>query len=160
MKTHNRSMPLIVLAALLMTCLLGVTVYAHAALATEVEPGIVRFHYDDDSPMAKAFITVYDTQNNEIETSQTDKDGLFDYSGYENVGTISAGDPGGHHVDFVVAAGIPDAEDTPPADTNNSSNTSPSNTGGNTWIVIVVVVAIAVVAGAAYMINKNKTNKS
>ena len=118
-----------------------VTLSAHGVLSKEVETGKVRFSYDDDSPMSGGYISVYDKDGKEIATGQTDDDGMFDFSKYENVGKITVTDTFGHHRTHVIAA---EHQDQTPSHRHSQGNQ-------HHWITIIVVAALLAVAAVFYL---------
>ena len=119
-----------------------VTLSAHGVLSKEIETGKVRFSYDDDSPMPRGYIGVYDKDGKEIATGQTDDDGMFDFSEYENVDKITVTDTFGHHQTHVIAV----------AQQNQATSHEHSHDHGNHhWITIIVVAALLAVAAVFYL---------
>lgn len=86
----------------LMTVISGSAVLAHGLFSEDNGTGQVRFYYDDDTPLAKGYVVVFDIDGNEIGKGATDSEGLFDYSRFENVGKISVDDVHGHHCDHEI----------------------------------------------------------
>ena len=126
------------------TIISGTTALAHGVFCESTEPGKVRFYYDDDAGMAFAFVTVYDQAGNEIAKSETDRDGMFDYSQHKDAAKIVAADTYGHQCEHVLTA-------TPPEITTKPQQNSPLLLG-------VVVVALLVIAAAFYALGKKKPN--
>ena len=122
------------------------TLSAHGVLSKEIETGKVRFSYDDDSPMSRGYISVYDKDGKEIATGQTDDDGTFDFSKYENVEKITVTDTFGHHQTHVIAA----------AQQDQTTDNEHAHGNQHYWTTIIVVVALLAVAAVFYL-GKKKT---
>ena len=118
-----------------------VTLSAHGVLSKEIETGKVRFFYDDDSPMSRGYISVYDKDGKEIATGQTDNEGMFDFSEYENVDKITVTDTFGHHQTHVIEA----------VQQNQATSHEHSHSNHHHWITIVVVAALLAVAAVFYL---------
>jgi len=118
-----------------------VTLTAHGVLSKEIETGKIRFSYDDDTPMSRGYISVYDKDGKEIATGQTDDEGIFDFSEYKNVNKITVTDTFGHHQTHVIAAAQQD------------QTTSHEHAHGNQhhWITIIVVAALLAIAVVFYL---------
>ena len=122
-----------------------VTLPAHGVLSKEVETGKVRFSYDDDSPMASGFVNVYDKDGKEIATGQTDDDGMFDFSKYENVSKITVTDTYGHHQTHAIEAAQQDQT---------------TDHARNHHLVTIVVVAALLAIAAIFYLGKKKNGAS
>jgi hypothetical protein len=117
-------------AILIILLFTATTVDAHGVRWESISPNAVRFCYDDGSPMARGYITVYDGNAEEMATETADADGVFDYSTYRNAVRISCADVHGHCVSF-----SPDGKPMP-HQTQNA--------------VIVLIVVILLCAAAFY----------
>ena len=118
-----------------------VTLSAHGVISREIETGKVQFSYDDDSPMSRGYINVYDKDGKEIATGQTDDDGMFDFSEYENVGKITVTDTFGHHQTHIIAA----------AQQDQTISHEHSHGNHHHWITIIVVAVLLAVAAVFYL---------
>ena len=93
-----------------MVMLMSTIALAHGTLS-EFHPnpganeGVIRFFFDDDEFMSHVEVTVYDTSGVQIAVSETDARGLFDFSGFENVGHVIARYDAEHIQIHVVAEG-------------------------------------------------------
>ena len=118
--------------------------YAHGVLSDEPQPGIIRFSYDDGSPIPDGYISVLGADGSEIATGQSDDDGVFDYSQYENAHKITISDAYGHSASHLVTKTVQsEPVGTPEKPTNY----------GQTVIVITILL---VVAAGFYYWNKKK----
>ena len=165
---------------------LSTTVFAHALLTVEIEPGLIQFIFDDGDAMENAFISVYDESGTEIATGATDSLGRFDYSNYVNARSISAQDLFGHQI-YHVLENLIQAEEQEPEDVNEhgsdeeesevpsaneapaaaqpitNASAPPANTpdeSSNTILIIVVVAAIIAVAVVFHIINQKKKHNN
>ena len=140
----NQRILLLLLSVFIGTIISGTAALAHGVYCESTELGKVRFFYDDDAGMAFAFVTVYDQVGNEITKGETDRDGMFDYSQYENAAKIVAADTYGHQSEHVLAV-------TPPENATKPQQNSPMLLG-------VIVVALLVIAAVFYASGKKKPN--
>ena len=128
--------------------------YAHGVLSKETGQGKINFCYDDGSPVAKGYVNVYDKEGKEIATGQTDIEGNFDFSKYENVGKISVADVYGHHQTHVFAGQGQDHS----TDDHEHAHDHHHSHSGHAHVIIGVVAILLVLAAVFYLGNKKKNN--
>jgi len=109
---------------------------AHGVRAESVSTNKVRFSYDDNSPLTRSRITVYDVTGKEIAKGTVDTNGVFDYSAYKAAATIVAEDVFGHRGEY-----------------NVGEKASPHT---NLGVIVGVVGALLVVAAAFHLRNKRR----
>ena len=148
---------------------LCISAYAHEAIVKEIEPGKLRFFFDDDSPMSEAFITVYTKDGTEIATARADADGIFVYTDYEGAGKISGADASGHLVFFNIKTPAAQPAQTPatsqndaPAADEDAAVPEATETAGESpavsrqVIIVAVLTSLCVIAYVSYANNKKK----
>lgn len=114
------------------------TLYAHGVVSQQIGSGKVKFLYDDDTPLANGYVTVYGADGNEIATGQTDADGVFDYTMYENAAKVSISDVYGHHLTHEIGV-------SQNRSTEHHDHHSPG-TGNSFFVTVTVVAVLAAVA--------------
>lgn len=159
MKFHKISNSVIFSIAVFVSMMFvnSVCLYAHGILSKETETGKVRFSYDNGSPMASGFIDVYDKDGKEIAKGQTDAEGAFDYSMYENVGKISVSDTQGHHQTHVIGGAGQDHSSDHHGHTHDHNHDHDHTGNNNFYLVIGVVAVLLMIAAVFYLGNKKKT---
>ena len=88
----------------------SVTAFAHDTMSEfypnpGVNEGVILFSFDNNELMSNVRVTVYDTFGEQIATDTTDAAGLFDFSGFDNVGHVIARYDDEHIQIHTVAAG-------------------------------------------------------
>jgi ABC-type Zn2+ transport system, periplasmic component/surface adhesin len=128
------------------------SLYAHGVLSKEIEAGKIKFSYDDNSPLANGYIDVYDKDGKEIAKGQTNADGVFDFSKYENAGKISVSDVHGHHQTHVIG----EQGHSHSGDHSHDHDHSHDRHSGNKQPAIIVVVAILLTVAIVFYCARNK----
>lgn len=126
---------------------------AHGVLSKDVESGKIKFSFDNGAPLANGYVSVHDKDGQEIAIGQTDVDGIFDFSKYENVGKVTVADTHGHHRTHVIG----DSRHTH-SDDRSHDHDHDHHSNRNPLVMIVVVAALLAVAALFYLGNKKKNS--
>lgn len=141
------------------------SVLAHGVHSEEAGPNKVHFHYDDESPVKQAFITVRDSTGKELGSGKTDDQGNFDYTAFSNADEIEVNDPMGHHTTYSVRSKNDsghshshsghdhdhealdhEVHDHDQVHNTTSSSMEPSKSENKTTIVIIVLAVLVLIA--------------
>lgn len=141
---NNRCNLFLMLLLLAVSTMFSATALAHGLISEEAGEKQVRVCYDDDSPVRHGFVTVYDASGREIAKGETDSEGLFDYSKFDNAEKISIADAHGHSHEHFPNAGSPK---------------KPTATGHKTELIIVVFFLL-IAAAVLYNGRKKKEKAS
>lgn len=90
---------LIIMSILL---IIAVPVYAHKMSIEPVEDGIIKVQYDDGGISSRAEVTVYNSNDEEIEKGKLDEKGQFTYDTSKDAAYIVAEDGLGHKAEWKV----------------------------------------------------------
>lgn len=175
MKTKFKKLPMFLVLALLIISTMSVTVFAHGVQYQGLEGDKVQFTFDDGSPFNGAFVNVYDTNREIIDTAETDAEGYFDFSGYDvELAAIEAQDPAGHrsvyHIEegvmaepgvYVPQGGGNSGEADPAAQQEATTTTGRAPDADNTTMIVIIAIAAVAVVGivaivALFLFNSGK----
>lgn len=127
---------------LLIVCILmmfSATVYAHKMTIEPVEDGLIEVLYDDGSFSSRTEVTVYDSNDQVIESGKLDDEGRFTYDIDSNAEYIVADDGMGHRAEWTVG-----------------EEAGSSSSHASKYIRIAVVVLVLVGVGGIYYVRRGK----
>ena len=88
----------IITLALVILALLSTTVFAHAMLLEEIEPGVLQASYDGGGISPRTVITLYDASGAELASEGIDDDGIAKFDPSIDWKTAEASDGMGHAI--------------------------------------------------------------
>lgn len=114
------------------------TAYAHKMTIEPLEDGVVQVLYDDGSSSSRTVVTVYNSNDEELESGKLDDEGRFTYDADSDAEYIVADDGMGHRAEWTIGE--------EPSSRSHASK----------YIKIGVVVLVLVGIAGIYYIRKGK----
>lgn len=122
-----------IIIIMIMVLISSIPAYAHKMNIEPLENGIVKVHYDDGSFSSRTEVTVYNSNDEVIETGKLNQEGKYTYDTNQDISYIVADDGMGHRAEWKVGELVE------------------VRGGGSKFIKIgIVVLVLGAIAGISY----------